>query len=71
MYDLFYLLFYAYIEHSAYIAYTSDIRRCLRMWGFLVGVRKKGQRAYCLPPELTETAPRYTTRLIMLNCSDD
>ena len=37
MYDLFYLLF------SAYIEYTSDIRRWLRMWGFLVGVRKKGQ----------------------------
>ena len=37
MYNLFYLLFFAYIE------YTSDIRKCLRMWGFLVGVMKKGQ----------------------------
>ena len=39
----FIYFFCAYMEYSAYIEYTSDIRKCLRMWGFLVGVRKKGQ----------------------------
>lgn len=42
MYNLFYLLFCAYIEYSAYIEYTR-YQEMLRMWGFLVGVRKKGQ----------------------------
>lgn len=64
MYNLFYLLFCAYIEYSAYIEYTSDIRKCLECGVFLLIMGKKdNELAIALPPELTETAPRYTTVL--------